>query len=113
MNFNNYEFAIKIGINYAVQLAARTGGELTPDHLLAGLCKYRNRVQMLLAEYGITLYKIESGLRTRFSPTGLATVTPETEAILVKANELAKEIPDSFIHILTSENKITHCILLY
>ena len=90
MNFNNYEFAIKIGINYAVQLAARTGGELTPDHLLAGLCKYRNRVQMLLAEYGITLYKIESGLRTRFSPTGLATVTPETEAILVKANELAK-----------------------
>ena len=88
MNFDNYDYTTKFGINYAIGKATRTGGELRPEHLLAGLVHYQNNVQKILGEYGITRIRVEQS----FKYTGMTNTvrfSDSAKQVFDHANELA------------------------
>ena len=80
MNFDNYDYTTKFGINYAISKAMRTGGELRPEHILAGLVHYQNKVQNILAEYGVTRVRVEQNF------------TPAAASSSVKVSDAAKQV---------------------
>ena len=88
MNFDNYDYTTKFGVSYALNQARRTGGELRPEHLLAGLLHYRNRVQMMLSEYGINLALVEAGFNFR-QDLGMIRVSDAAAKVLAHSDQLA------------------------
>lgn len=90
-NFNNFDYTVRVGINRAIELASQSGGVLYPEHLLAGLVYYRNRVQMLLNEYGITSGKIINEFRLSDRQSRTVRISKEANAVFDHAQELAQK----------------------
>ena len=97
-NFSNFEFTTRIGINYAIDLASKTGGVLYPEHLLAGMVHYRNRVQMLLSEYGITQHTIENELKYSDRATDVCRVSSEAAEVFRHAEKLANSLSNGRVN---------------
>ena len=88
MNFDNYDYTTKFGINYAIGKASRTGGELRPEHVLAGLVHYQNNVQKILSEYGINRMLVEQSFKYT-GMTGSVHFSDAVKQVFENANQLA------------------------
>ena len=91
MNFDNFDYTTKFGMNYAISKASRTGGELKPEHVLAGLLHYRNRVQIMLSEYGITRPSVEQYFNYSEPRGNAVKVSDLTQKVIDHANALARK----------------------
>jgi len=58
MDYKRFDLLSRRAIKNAYDIASKTGGELLPEHLLAGIFGFSNSVQALLNGYGLTEYKV-------------------------------------------------------
>lgn len=100
MAFENYTQSGKTVIEYATQLAARTGGQLATEHILAGMLRFPNDISMLLKEFGITTQSVESILDFQNSIVRNVVPTQNVEKILAKANALSETYSDGKVDII-------------
>lgn len=59
---NNFDIYTRMAISNAVESAKKTGGEVRPEHFLRGIVEFGNNIQILLAQYGLTVYKVDKYL---------------------------------------------------
>lgn len=79
---NNFDIYTRTAISNAVESAKKTGGEVRPEHFLRGIVEFGNNIQILLAQYGLTVYKIDKYL----------TYSPKVER--VRTSSLAQNVLD-------------------
>jgi ATP-dependent Clp protease ATP-binding subunit ClpC len=91
--FKYFDFPTRFGVSYAINLAKRSGGEVRPEHLLAGLLHYANEAQKMLAEYNITQQVVSKYIQ--FVPyVSQAVLSEGAEKVLANTNALAAKFND-------------------
>ncbi|NCA68233.1 MAG: ATP-dependent Clp protease ATP-binding subunit, partial [Clostridia bacterium] len=100
MAFENYTQSGKTVIENASQLAARTGGQLGTEHILAGMLRFPNDISMLLKEYGVTMQSVESVLDFQNAIVRNIVVTRNAEKVLAEAKALSEAYSDGFVDII-------------
>ncbi len=100
MAFENYTQSGKTVIEYASQLAARTGGQLGTEHILAGMLRFNNDVSMLLKEYGLSSQNVESIMDFQNSIVRNIVITRNAEKIMAEAKSLSEAYSDGHVDII-------------
>ncbi len=100
MAFEKYTQSGKTVIEYASQLAARTGGQLGTEHILAGMLRFPNDINMLLKEFGIGSKNVEiiMDFQNKINPKII--ITRNAEKLLAEAKELSETYSDGYVDII-------------
>jgi ATP-dependent Clp protease ATP-binding subunit ClpC len=100
MAFEKYTQSGKTVIEYASQLAARTGGQLGTEHILAGMLRFPNDINMLLKEFGISSQNVESIMDFQNSIVRNIVITRNAEKMLAEARALTETYSDGYVDII-------------
>lgn len=96
---NNFDIYARTAISNAVESAKKTGGEVRPEHFLRGIVEFGNNIQILLGQYGLTVYKVDKYLT--YSPkVDRVRTSSLAQNVLTVAETLSKKYSNGQVSLL-------------